>query len=255
MHRRARIVGVLSLLAAFCVTAQVTASPEFRLFLPANDHSNEVEVRYVLYGSFGAQGGFAQPARDLQSIGIPLSVEGVVASHIKLFAWAPGCQIATFESNVEALDIQSSYFCRPLPNTRLNGRIEGVNSLGKTPVELRVYYVADWACAFFGFQDCMVPQWPLGIVELEKNGSFAIDLPDFADDPTVSGSKLISRFQFVLREAKTGNLIAFLEPRSREDRSAGGGLKPASAYSKVSVFTIARDMRVSHDFSLPRDSR
>src|SRR5689334_3065594 len=94
--------ALLSLLLAGCATGQVAPQqPKLSILLPVNTLSDKFEVRYVLYGSFGANGRYISPNPDSTGVvTIPLSVEGKMATAIKLFAWTPGCQFATYDLTV-----------------------------------------------------------------------------------------------------------------------------------------------------------
>lgn len=228
---------IFFLLFAACATGQINSqSHKLSILLPANIPSEKVEVRYLLYGSFGANGGYVTPKPDSPVVEIQLSTEGKTANGIKLFAWAPGCQIATYDISVHDLDVQELYTCYPVPTVVLQGKIADTSLLQQQAVEIRVDYLAEWACEFFGLPDCMVPQISLRTAKIDADGHFETELPDFAHDPISSGSKLPSSFDFVLREVNTWNLITLLDPESKVLRSAGSGLTPASSYPQSVVF-------------------
>jgi hypothetical protein len=236
------IRALLSLLLTGCATGQAASQlPRLSILLPTNTPSDKFEVRYYLYGSFGANGGYISPTPDTRGVAkIPLSVDGKMANEIKLFAWAPGCQFATYDLSVHESDLQELYTCNPLSTVTLHGQIGDKGLLQKGPSEIRVDYLAGWACEFFGLSDCAVPQISLGTVTADADGRFEIELPDFAQDPASSDSKSPSEFQFVLRKVKTWNLIAFLDPESKVPHSGGGGLRPASSYSEPVVFSVRK---------------
>jgi hypothetical protein len=169
-----------------------------------------------------------------------LSAEGKPAGEIKLFAWAPGCRIETFDIPLQALDAQESYSCTPLSTVTLVGQIDDATLARRKRAEIHVDYLAGWACDFFGLADCMVPQISLGTANVDANGGFEIDLPNFAADPIASDSKFRSQFQLVLREVKTWNPIAFLSPESRMLRTPGGALRPATSYPQLMGFVARR---------------
>jgi hypothetical protein len=121
----------------------------------------------------------------------------------------------------------------------LTGRIRDSRAYGQESVEVRVEYAAFWACRFFGFTDCAVPQISLGTAKPDAEGVFEIDLPDFGIDPITAESDCGAELEFVLREAKTGNIIAFLEPELDTLRSPGCGLKISFANPQNVTF-VAR---------------
>ncbi len=65
MTVRSGIIALLSLLLPGCATGQVASQlPKLSILLPANTPSDKFEVRYYLYGSFGANGGYISPEPD-----------------------------------------------------------------------------------------------------------------------------------------------------------------------------------------------
>ncbi len=236
-----KIATIFPLLAGVCAAADGSSkTAQFRLFLPANVPSEQITFSYMLYGNFGAHGGSATPRPNAQFIEVPFEVEGKPASAMKAYAWVPGCRIATFKIKVEAVNIQDSYQCEPLGTVSLKGRIKESGMFRGRSAELRVDYSADWTCDFFGLADCIAPQISLGVFRLDREGRFEIELPDFANDPISSGSKIPSSFQLVLREVKTWNLISFVDPELDDLRTAGGGLKPSSTYPEPVIFVARR---------------
>jgi hypothetical protein len=241
MTVRSSIIALLSLLLAGCATGQSASQlPRLSILLPANTPSDKFEVRYSLYGSFGANGGYISPTPDSRVVKIPLSVDGKMANEIKLFAWAPGCQFATYDLSVHESDLQELYTCNPLSTVTLHGQIADKSLVQPASSEIRIDYLAGWACEFFELWDCMVPQISLGTVTADADGRFEIELPDFAQDPASSDSKFSSTFQFALRKVKTWNLIAFLDPELKTRRAAGGGLRPALSYAEPVIFSARK---------------
>jgi hypothetical protein len=217
------------------VGANAQSSPQLRLFLPANVPSEKVEIRYALFGAFGGYSSFLGPKPDSALVEVPLAVDGEIADEIKAIAWAPGCRMATYDLKVEGLDLHESYSCDPLPFAVLTGQVEkSALPRHRGPVEIRVEYLASWACDFFGFDDCMVPQFSIGTAEIDLTGHFEIDLPDFSSDPVCKSSSAVSGFQIALQELKTRDTD--LVPQPKPLRTLGGGLKPASAYPSPTLF-------------------
>jgi len=207
------------------------------LYLSPGIRSEKVEIQYVLYGAFGAHGSFAKAEADSALVEIPLSVGGQVAEEAKGFAWVPGCRVRTFDLKVKELDLQWSYVCESSSDILLSGRVKESRLLHKgQPTEIEIDYLADWACDFFGFADCMVPQFLIGIATLDPAGRFTIQLPDFASDPVCLGSRLPSGFELTLRETRTKNRVAALGPESRTLRLLGGELKATSVYPNPAWF-------------------
>jgi len=226
-HRSLAVI--LLLLTTACAEKQsAPQNPKLTVFFPGDAPLDKIAVTDYLYGPFGAYGTNAQPRPESRSVEIPLSVKGQPATKIKLSAWAPGCRIETFEVSLQGLDIQRTYSCTPLTSVTLVGQVKDKTLLSKRAAEIRVSYLAGWACGFFELSDCQVPEIQLGVVRPDGEGRFEIELPDFAADPIESDPRAGSGFQLVLRDAKTWNPIAFLEPESQLLRTSGRLLRPAT---------------------------
>jgi hypothetical protein len=107
-------------------------------------------------------------------------------------------------------------------------------------MELVIFFRAGWECQFFGWYDCMVPTMLVATVTPDSDGAFRAQVPDFESDPVITKSKgLLGRrgdFWMLLRDPKTLNHIAELEPETEEFRVPGDGLKVLSAYPPGLVF-------------------
>lgn len=237
---RSAVLLASLLIGGFGHAQDVSSSPRLRLFLPPNVTSDKVEIRYTLYGAFGAYGSFVIAKPDSASAEIPLSVSGQVAGEIKAFAWAPGCHVARFNIKVGELDIHESYSCEPLPFVLLRGQVEQSSLLHQRPAEVQVEYLASWACDFFELSDCMVPQFSVGTARIDSAGRFEINLPDFAADPACEASRASATFEVTLRDVRTYNPIASLSPRSKTLRILNGVLKPASVYPNPTMFIAGK---------------
>lgn len=188
------------LLLAACGMAQVAGQvAKVNILLPPDLPSDKVEIRYVLYGPFGARGGSTGPNAGPRFVEIQPTVEGKSADRIRLFVWVPGCKIAIFEmATSEFPDVQQSFFCSPLSTVTLVGQISDASPLHQKPSEVRIDYIASWACRLFRLVDCLVPQVFLGTVQPDADGAFEIDLPD---SPWIG-------FRLILTAAQNFNLFS-----------------------------------------------
>jgi len=231
---------IVALLIAAATEAQSPIqTPVLKLFLPPNVGSETIEIDDALFGPFGAASVFQKAKAGSAFLEIPLAVEGQVADRIKVIAWAPGCRVATFDLPINRLDLHDSYSCDPLPSVVLTGKVEeSVLRRHQGPAQVRVEYVAGWGCDFFGFSDCMVPQFAIGTADVDSTGGFKINLPDFASDPACKDSEVIGGFQIAIRG--TTNWDTALMPQSKPQRTRGGELKPASTYSNPTLFVAQK---------------
>jgi hypothetical protein len=167
--------------------------------------------------------------------------EGKPASQIKMFIGAPGCKMATFDIPIlNLLDTQESFSCSPAPTVTLVGQISPASLLSNKDATVSVDYMAGWACRFFGFADCMVPQISFGTAKPDAEGIFRIELPDFSTDSNAADSEDGTGLQLILRDAKMYNVVAFLEPESETLRTASRGLRISSLYPQGLVFIAGR---------------
>jgi hypothetical protein len=230
-HLAVFVVAATALLAENGIAQSMPPLPNIIIALPADIPSEKVWVQYVLYSSFGAHGSNGVQEPGSHRIEILGAVEGKRAHEMKVFVWASGCKIVTFDIPIRgSSDIHETFFCSPLSSITLVGQIKNGPLDGTKLAEVRVDYLAGWACGFFGFLDCMVPQVSLGTTNPDALGIFEIDVPDFSTDPISSSSSGGAEFQLVLREVKTWNLIAFLEPESETLRTPSSALKVVPSY-------------------------
>jgi hypothetical protein len=239
--RRVRGLAFFSLILLVGSPARAEAQlPNARITLMPDVPYDNVFGHYVLYGPFGARGGFVQKPGS-RTIQIPIVVEGKPASQIKMFIGAPGCKMATFDIPIlNLLDTQESFSCNPAPTVTLVGQIRPASLLRNKDATVSVDYMAGWACRFFGFPECMVPQISFGTTKPDTDGVFKIELPDFSADPIASDADGGTEFRLVLRDAKTYNILAFLEPEWEALRNPSGALRISMFYPQNAVFVARR---------------
>lgn len=210
-----RIVPLALLLA--CSTlgaiAQPGASregPLISLYLPRAFPSENVQLMYFLTGPFGGSGGYVPSEPDRQTIDFVAAVDGKPASEIKVIAFLPGCEIVTLDFALEGTAVWRQLECKPLKSIKLHGQILPASfAQGKRP-KVEVSYHAYWAHRFFGIMDGMVPTIVLTSVEPGEDGTFTVEVPDFQSQADLGQGA----YAFLLREEKTGNILAFLKPDS-----------------------------------------
>ena len=237
--RPPRIVLILFLLNLSAAAQIVQRGPKVVVTLPVEVPSDKIDLQGYLYGTFGAFGiERVRLAQDMRSLEIETAVQGKVADRLKLLAWAPGCKIATFDIPIQPADVQEFFSCNALSTVTLTGRISASSLPQNEHAEIDVRYLAHWACDFFGLGDCLVPMILIGTATPDRDGRFEVGLPDFAADDASSRAGG-AEFDFMLREIRTGNVIAWLWPESPSLRSLGG-LKPASSYPRPMIFDVRK---------------
>ena len=232
------IAATLALPLAAGANAQTSQEPRsLNVVLLGGVPSEQVHITYYLYGSFGAYGGVTAPIPGASFYQIPTYVDGKAAGQIKGFIFASGCSMALFDITlIDAADVQRYFSCSPLGTITLLGRIRPAELQGKEPMEVRFVYMASWACRFFDLADCAVPQIEVGAVKPDADGAFEIELPNFKADPISSDSEGGAELQVVLREIKTWNLAAFLEPETEALRAPDRTLRIVPFYPQNLLF-------------------
>ena len=241
---RAAIIVASWLCFITVAAAQQSANPSkhMTIVLPPGVASETAHITYALEGSFGSHGDYVQATPNVTSYEMPLSVEGQLAGRVLIVAWIAGCQTRTFDMKATALrNRRVNLDCTPLPPVTLSGRIQPFAPIAGKPAELVVWYEASWECNFLGWMDCMVPQYQVETAAPGDEGTFQIQLPDFASDPVTNSFKtppgMVGDFRFVVRDPKTWNPTAVLEPELADFRGFGGTVKALSSYPADLVFT------------------
>ena len=190
-------------------TAQAASfnnGPLISLYLPSGFPSEKVQVRYFMSGPFGGSGGFVESQPDRQSIDFVAAVDGRPAVYVKGFAFLPGCEIATFEFAVTGTAMWRQLECKPLKMITLRGHIPPDALAKANAPEVDVSYEADWARRFFGIADGFIPSVSLSRIALTEGGDFSVEVPDFQSQENLQPAG----YTFILREAKTSNILGFL---------------------------------------------
>jgi hypothetical protein len=182
--------------------------PKVSLVLPPGSASETVQVNYFLAGSFGGYGGFVKPEPRRETYDIEPFVNGRAAAGIKVIAYIPGCEILAFALTSSGTSIERRLHCRPLGSIPIEARILDIPGTREQNLQIEVNYVATWSHQFFGISDGAVTTIRLASVPLHADGSFSTTLPDLYQQPRLRNGEL----EFILRSARTGNIIAFLKP-------------------------------------------
>jgi hypothetical protein len=237
---RAALVTVLLLVAGAAAQTPATAK-RITIVLPRGTASETVQITYALEGSFGGHGGFVAALPNVTSYEVPVAADGKIADRVQIVTWIPGCEMRTYDVRPkEPRAREVSVDCTTIPSVTLTGRIRPFTPIAAKPAELVVWYQAWWECDFFGWMDCMVPQYEVANATLEADGKFRLQLPDFSSDPVINSVEVqpgvSGEFRLAVRDPNTWNPIANLKPELPEFGSAGGELKVVSTYPSDLVF-------------------
>jgi len=202
--------GYLALVALLTSvpTVEAQARPQILLTLPSGIASETVQIDYFLTGPFGGYGGFVRAEREKASYDIEPFVDGQPAGNVKVIAYLPGCEIDTLDLTFSGTPVERWLDCYPLGSVSFRGQLSPASTTRPQSREIEVNYLAMWSHRFFGIADGRVTTIRLGTVRPEKDGKFEIAVPDFYKQSTLRDGAI----QFILRDPKTGNIIAFLKP-------------------------------------------
>ncbi len=203
-------------------------SPAIHLDFPPGIPSNSVQISYFMTGPFGGYGGFVTPETGRSTYEIIAAVDGKPAKRIKLIAYATGCQIETFDIQIQTQTVSQQFLCIPLAQKVLHGQITPA-SITQQPSEVEVTYLAD--APFFGIFDGPDTQIIIKGGIPDQNGNFEVTLPDFSAQANLGEGE----FTFTLREIKTRNIIASLYPA--DDARGPQGLKVEASYPLLIRFS------------------
>ncbi|HME37012.1 MAG TPA: hypothetical protein VKF84_17400 [Candidatus Sulfotelmatobacter sp.] len=201
-----RSLALVALLTAPIAEAQ--DRPKISLVLPSGIASETVQIDYFLTGPFGGYGGFVRAESNRASYDIEPFVDGRPAENIKIIAYLHGCEIAVLDLTFSGAPIEQWLDCYPVGSVSLRGQLSPATMTRTQSREIEVNYLAMWSHQFFGIADGPVTSIRLGTVRPDRDGRFEIALPDFYNQSSLRDGAI----QFILRDAKTGNIIAFLKP-------------------------------------------
>jgi hypothetical protein len=215
----------------------------FTISVAAPTSNKDVQVRYFFTGEFGGRGSSVADPIESNKIVIKTGVEGKSAKSFKLIAYAPGCQLVTLiVDDLSTSNRQGDFHCQKLSTLQLRGRLDllGVTREylnAEAPyLQVEVLYVCRWAMPFFGIADGATSPLSVGKAKIDSDGTFTVDVPDFAADPSWPRLSGDAGFMFVLADAKNGKPLATL--RSLSDLSRNGGVVPvASSYPELAFAT------------------
>ena len=235
------LVGIVALLAGATQTAaKAEDSPSVSISLPPNVPSETVQISYFRIGPFGGYGGYTARRTGVDSYEIPTIVEGKAATEIRMIVYASGCEIQQFVIPLaEHSRVSQEFSCQPVESAKLSGKIVPSELVGDHNAELVVMYMAYWAHGFYGIVDGAVAQFQVATVSPDANGMFQVDLPYFSTDAEASSSERRASFRLMLRDSKTWNHIASLEPEKQELRLQEHALRIRSHYPDDVIFTAA----------------
>lgn len=224
------VVLLVGLVGASVSQEEGSRLPRVSLVLPPGVASETVQITYFMSGPFGGHGERVKAERNRLSYNIDASVDGQAAARIKVIVYLPGCEITTLDIPLQGATVERQLPCKPLGWLLLRGQILPVSITQEQPTRVEVVYLAVWSNRFFGIFDGPVTTIRIGAVVPDENGQFEVRLPDFSQQMNLGDGE----FDFVLRRARGGNIVASLRPA--EATSTTYALKVSSSYPPLIQF-------------------
>src|SRR6266700_1236301 len=194
--------------------------------------SKDVQVRYFFAGEVNSNGSIATSGAS-NRINIVTGADGHSARTFKAIAYSPGCQFVTISvDDLSASTRQSEFQCQPLTTVGRPGRI-ALSRFADRELQIEALYVCRWASRFFDVPGAAFSPFFVARAHVETDGSFALELPDFAADPLWAALSHDATLMFVLVDARSGQRLATL--KSPADLSRAGSLKVAPSYAQVEL--------------------
>jgi len=210
-----RSLAAIFALLAMTLVLPAQDRPHVSLALPSGIASENAQIEYFLTGPFGGYGGFVNPEKEKTSYDIDPFVEGRAAKNVKIIAYLPGCEISTLDLTFSGVTVERTLDCYPSGQVLFRGQVLQSSATMMPNGEIEVVYLADWSFKFFGIMDGPVTTFHLGKVRPDTEGNFEIMLPDLYQQSRLRDGEL----EFIFRDIKTGNIIAFLKPEDAAPNS------------------------------------
>jgi hypothetical protein len=234
------LIALLLLLPAL-IFAQANNQDVFTIGVASPTSPQDVQVRYFLSGDPAVQqaGSVAKP--DDNQIVVKTGVEGKPARGFRAIVFSPACQLATITADdLSSSTRQADFQCQKLATTPLHGTADVSNFAGKQ-LQVEILYMCNWAGQFFGVPGLAISPFSVAKAKVESDGSFSVDLPDFAGDPLWANLSHNAVLTFVLVDAANGERLARLS--APHDLARGGALKIARSYPAEIPFAVRSQVR------------
>jgi hypothetical protein len=229
------LVVALSFLTPCLASDTSTSDKIFTISVAPPTLPKDVQVRYFLGGQFGDFFASTTATGQEGKIVIRTDHDSKTATSFRAIAYAPGCQFVTISvDDLSTSNREAEFQCNKLPTTLFQGRIPTTGLEGRD-LQVEVLYVCNWAPQFFNINGAVSPLL-LAKARVATDGTFAIDLPDFAADPLWSSFAKDAAMNFHLVDAASGQSLNTLVPP--KDIAAGISIKVASTYPSEVDFTI-----------------
>ena len=190
-----------------------------RLRFPDGIDLTGLQIQYFLSGPFGGYGAPVQLDPGRRESVIHASHRGQLASTFQAIVWVPGYRYVLLpRSPIESQGLVRSIELEPLNRIPLSGEVILARPVKGLTIEAG--YFSDWECDFFGFIDCLQAPHMVSKERIAVDGSFTLQIPDFARDPGLASFPRLGRLMLIIRDQVTLNPIYELEEVRTRGRRA-----------------------------------
>jgi hypothetical protein len=196
--------------------------------------AKDVQVRYFLTDESGVRWSSTAVTAGNDKLVIHADAAGKTPKTFNAIGYAPGCQFVTFTAqDLASSTRQGDFQCQKLPTVELRGKV--ALPAGGQQMQVESMYVVRWAGKFFSVPGLSISPLSVTKATVDADGSFIMDLPDFANDPLWNSLSKDATLMFFLTDQATGHRVAGLKAPATLSR--GGNLKVAASYPEV-AFSI-----------------
>jgi hypothetical protein len=232
------LIPLFAFFAAGLVSGQGIVLPGDSLVtihFPQHINPEELRIRFYMKGPFGGYGSFVQTKSNVRDYEIPTASEGKSAETLKLIVSSRKYRTEIFD--FPTLDGQKKRIeikPKALKTVSFAGKVLLQDQSNAEDLQLRINYTPSWECEFFQLSDCLLGSVQIASVNLEKDGSFKVDLPDFAGEKIFNTYSQGGEFSFSLQNKQTGKLLFRLKPKAGS--KGFGKIQAALSYPDEYIF-------------------
>jgi hypothetical protein len=196
----------------------------------------QVQMRYYLGGDSEGLWSATTSEAEGNKIVVKADRQGGLPKTFKGIAYVPGCRFFTISIDDVTTNRQEIEFrCQTLATREFRGRFDR-SGFQQKDLKVEVLYNCHWAAQFFGLPGSAVSPFFLAKGSVASDGSFEVDLPDFASDPLWESFSQDATLLFFVSDGSSGERLNSL--KSPNDLSVRGALKVASGYPAEVEFNV-----------------
>jgi hypothetical protein len=219
------------------IRAPATTPPTVVFHVEPNLDLGTLTIRYALQRLSDVSFGEIAGRRTVRDYPVVTVVDGQPARAAKAYAYLPGFGFALVGEDLTGLGPAwiATLTLKPLGSVRLTGIVKMDTPAANASAENRLRVVAsvlpDWQCEFFGATECIVDPLTIGSVTLGADGTFSLDLPDLARDPSLAMFRTRGTFDLRVVRADGSEFVG---------ANARMTLAVSTAYEAVALSVLGR---------------